>query len=102
MMGTEVEVCMVMGCGLTKAVHADRNHEFSSEGQLIPKRQQPPARRVSTTPESSLTAAMMTRLLAVLMKKGILDEVDLSFVTGGSYQRPPDSPGDLPDRPTSG
>jgi hypothetical protein len=89
------EVCGVMGCGLTRPEHTEKNHQFSVDGFLLPVAKQVPRRAPQ---DAAFLAGMVLRLAGVLLKKGILDEYDLSFVTGGPH---PGSPGD-PENPAPG
>lgn len=82
------EECSI--CGVTRENHGDLNHEFNTEGLLIPKkkpepaRNTPPAMRGETVKELStdMTAQAFLRLTDRLVAKGILDSQDLMYVLG--------------------
>jgi len=84
---TADDLCGV--CSLTRENHGDTNHEFNSEGMLIPKkkleppRNTPPAARQSGVGLDEMVALEL-RLVQRLIAKGLLDGDDLLFIFGSS------------------
>lgn len=75
------ELCSI--CSVSKADHDSMNHEFNTEERLIPKKS-PPA--ISVRPNGTANMEMVgavMRLMHKLVQKGVLNDDDVRYITGG-------------------
>jgi len=81
------EECRI--CGTKREEHGDRNHEFSSDGVLVPKkapeppREQAPQRRSYGGEAKPDPTAAYLRLVERLIAKNLLNGEDLIYIFGG-------------------
>jgi len=86
------ELCSI--CETKRDEHGDKQHEFNTNGDLIPKkkpepaRQQPPKERgeAPPTPTKGVEEVEKShlRLIEVLVSKGVLNGHDVVTILGGS------------------
>lgn len=76
------ELCRI--CQSNRAAHSELNHEFSTDGQLRPKKKVPPPRVVS----QRVPDAMAARLAAILLERKLIDPGDFEFILTGRKDAP--------------
>jgi hypothetical protein len=75
-------------CGATRENHGDKNHEFSIEGVLTPKKAPAAPRQMAPSPRAAALGAdpvarLVIRLVERLAQKGLLDGEDMLKIFGG-------------------
>lgn len=84
------DICEV--CSTKRDEHGDRNHKFSTDGELVPlekaakPRQEPPKERSTVQhafPGTNDMASLHLRLVERLVAKGLFDAEDLLYIFGG-------------------
>ena len=82
------EPCLL--CGFSRESHGDANHEFSTDGQLIPKKKPDPPRNTPPTHRDDRPQLRdkdyeqaFLRLVDVLTEKKMLDAHELMYIFGG-------------------
>lgn len=82
--------CLV--CGTTRENHGDLNHEFSTDGQLVPKKSGAAPRQTPPMPRTAEGAALqkdptnnlLLRLIERLVAKDLLQGQDLLYMFGAT------------------
>lgn len=70
------ETCSI--CGKDKDSHAELNHEFNTNGQLIPKAKPVPSNKPQQVRSATVIGAWDLELRQVLVNKGIITNEDLA------------------------
>lgn len=78
------EVCQV--CRVTRENHGDKNHKFSTDGQLLPLDPPPKPRAEAPTHRDDaqmLQAKSFATLLEVMVERGMIDARDVIRILTG-------------------
>jgi hypothetical protein len=79
----QCEICLT-----TRELHGDKNHQFSTDGELIPIKQGDPPRRQPPTVAGQVAndpvARLTLRLIETLVQKQVLVGDDLVHIFGGA------------------
>lgn len=81
-------------CKMNKTAHETMNHEFNEDGKLIQKKKVPElVVRPGGAGAAQLTGLLM-RLVHVLVRKGLLTDDDVKYITAGPDEGPRSSAAD--------